>query len=483
MERFDVIVVGGGIAGLSAAYELSRTPMSFVVLEAGPRAGGVVLSEEIDGYTIDGGPDALLVQKPDGIRLCEELGLGSRLVATKPPRLAFVQRAGRLHALPAASVLGIPTRVAPFFRTRLFTWSGKVRMGAELFVPRRRDGSDESIGSFITRRFGAEATQYLAEPLLAGIHAGDVDRLSLRALFPRFAEAERVHGSLLRAFRSSVHRPTPKPTHHTRPVDADGAFRSLPGGLSELIRAILRALPADAVRVGMPAERVLAPAGPLPDSDALRFRVTTAAGVPLEAQALVLATPAFVTGGIVRDLDADLARLCSEVRYESTATVALAFRREAVAHPLNGSGFVVPRTERTGILAASWLSSKWPHRAPEGAVLLRTFFGGARDPRALEQSDRELVARSMSALRPVLGINTEPLFTRVYRWERGSAQHEVGHLERLAAIERAVARHPGLFITGSGFRGVGIPDCVADGRATARSAASWLRSPEGVRYG
>ena len=468
MERFDVIVVGGGIAGLSAAYELSRTPMSFVVLEAAPRAGGVVLSEEIGGYTIDGGPDALLVQKPDGIRLCEELGLGSRLVATQLPRLAFIQRAGRLHALPAASVLGIPTRVWPFLRSRLFTWSGKVRMGAELFIPRRRDDSDESIGSFITRRFGAEATQYLAEPLLAGIHAGDVDRLSLRALFPRFAEAERVRGSLLRAFRSSM----------DRPADPDGPFRSLPGGLSEMIRALLRALPADAVRVGMPAERAIASAGPQPDSDPRlpppRFRVTTAAGVPLEAQALVLATPAFVTGAVVRDLDADLARLCSEVRYESTATVALAFRREAVAHPLNGSGFVVPRTERTGILAASWLSSKWPHRAPDGAVLLRTFFGGARDPRALEQSDRELVTRSMSALRPVLGIRTEPLFTRVYRWERASAQHEVGHLERMAAIDRAVARHPGLFVTGSGFRGVGIPDCIADGRATGRSAASWL---------
>ena len=154
--------------------------------------------------------------------------------------------------------------------------------------------------------------------------------------------------------------------------------------------------------------------------------------------------------------------------------MALAFRREAVAHPLNGSGFVVPRTERTGILAASWLSSKWPHRAPEGAVLLRTFFGGARDPRALEQSDRELVTRSMSALQPVLGIRTEPLFTRVYRWERASAQHEVGHLERMAAIDRAVARHPGLFVTGSGFRGVGIPDCIADGRATARLVARWL---------
>ena len=192
-----------------------------------------------------------------------------------------------------------------------------------------------------------------------------------------------------------------------------------------------------------------------------------------------MATPAFVTGPMVRNLDAELARHCTDIRYESTATVALAFRREAVTHPLNGSGFVVPRVEQSGILAASWLSSKWPHRAPEGAVLLRTFFGGARDPRALEQSDSELVTKSMSALRPVLGLRGEPLFTRVYRWNRANAQHEVGHLDRLAAIERALARHPGLFITGSGFRGVGIPDCIADGRATGTAVVEWLKEQRG----
>ena len=201
-----VVIVGGGIAGLAAAYEFSRRHVPFVLLESGPRVGGVIFSEAIDGYTIDGGPDALLIQKPEGIKLCEELGLGDRLVPTKLPRLAFIQRGGRLHALPAGSVLGIPTAWGPFLRTPLFSWAGKVRMGAELFVPARRDDGDESIGAFMTRRFGAEATTYLAEPLLAGIHAGDVDRLSVRALFPRFAEEEAKYGSLLRAFRRQPSR-------------------------------------------------------------------------------------------------------------------------------------------------------------------------------------------------------------------------------------------------------------------------------------
>jgi oxygen-dependent protoporphyrinogen oxidase len=188
----------------------------------------------------------------------------------------------------------------------------------------------------------------------------------------------------------------------------------------------------------------------------------------------VLATPAYVTARIIRNSDAELARLCQDIRYSSTATIAFAFRRGAVTHPLNGSGFVVPRVEGSGILAGSWLSSKWPHRAPDDRVLLRAFAGGTRDPEAIERSDEALAALALNALRPLLGITGPPLLTRVYRWDRGSAQHEVGHLSRLAAIERAIAGHPGLFVTGSGFRGVGIPDCIADGRATARQLADWL---------
>jgi protoporphyrinogen/coproporphyrinogen III oxidase len=478
----DVVIVGAGIAGLAAAYELSRQGVGCVALERHARPGGVIFSEEVDGFTIDGGPDSLLVQKPAGIQLCQELGLGARLVPTKLPRVAYILRAGTLHGLPAASVLGIPTRVKPFLGSQLFSWPGKLRMGAELFVPRRQDDAgDESIGAFITRRFGREAATYIAEPLLAGIHAGDVDRLSVRALFPQFVEAERTHGSLLRAFRArqSALR-NPKSAIDT----AEGVFRSLPGGLSELVRTLVLSLPPGTVQTGAAVTRVSDRSASDSSPDAVasspKFLVERASGTPVEARAVILAAPAFVTSTLTRDYDAELSRLCGEIPYASSAAIVLAFDRQAVRHPLNGSGFVVPRVEGSTLLAVSWLSSKWPGRAPDNRVLLRAFVGGARDPHALERSDVELVREALTALTPLLGIAAPPLLWRVYRWERANAQHEVGHLARMAAIEHALARHPGLYVTGSGFRGTGIPDCIADGRSIARAAATWLAAQPGL---
>ena len=232
-----------------------------------------------------------------------------------------------------------------------------------------------------------------------------------------------------------------------------------------MVRALVAALGEEHVRTNTGASAITG-RGP--------FVVRTSTGEAIEARTVVLATPAYATSALLRERDEELAGLAGEIPYASAATVALAFMRRQVRHTLTGSGFVVPRVEHTGILAASWLSSKWPNRAPEDRVLLRTFIGGARDPLALERSDAELVQTSLAALRPLIGIEGDPLFNRVYRWERGNAQHEVGHLDRMAAIERALARHPGLFVTGSGFRGVGIPDCVADGRKTGAAAAAWL---------
>jgi oxygen-dependent protoporphyrinogen oxidase len=295
--------------------------------------------------------------------------------------------------------------------------------------------------------------------LLAGIHAGDVDRLSIRALFPRFVEEEANYGSLLRAFRR---QPVRKPS-------SEGAFKSLPGGLSEMIRALEATLPSSSIRVNTAVSRI--------QRDGDFFRVETRSGDRLASRALVVAAPAYAASPMLRPVSPVLSELCDQIRYTSAVTVALAFRRDAVSHPLNGSGFVVPKVENSRIMAASWLSSKWPNRAPENLVLMRAFLGGARDPQVLHNSEAELVAIALAALRPLLQIEGEPLLNRVYRWERANAQHEVGHLDRLARIEAALAGIPGLHLTGSGYRGVGIPDCVADGRATAKKVSAWLATP------
>lgn len=452
----DVIIVGGGIAGLATAYELQRRGVPFRILERSARAGGVIFTEKIDGFTFDAGPDALLIQKPAAITLCKELGLGDRLFPTSLPRAAYILKKGTLHPLPESSMLGIPRNVSALAATRLFSLAGKARMAAELFVPRRTDGADESIASFIGRRFGSEAVTYLAEPLLAGIHAGDVDRLSMRALFPRFLEAERKHGSVLRAFRQI-----------RQPKSSNGAFMSLPGGLEEIVDALLRVLPRDHIALNTGVKSI---------ARRDRYEVELESGGRLSADAVVVCAPAFVASGILELTDGELAALCRRIPYASSATVTFAYKREHVAHPLRGAGFVIPRVERTIIMAGSWISSKWRDRAPDGHVLLRAFVGGARDPEAVRRSDEDIVAAAQAEMVRLHGITGDALFAKLHRWERANAQHNVGHLDIIASIERRLAALPGLFLTGSGFRGVGVPDCVADARKTAADVAAWIGS-------
>lgn len=449
----DVAVVGGGISGLAAAYELQRRGVDVRLLELSDRLGGVIRSDRFDGWVVDGGPDSLLVQKPAAVALCRELGLADRLTPTLTPRTAYILRDGRLHPLPEGSFLGFPLRISALASSSLFSLAGKLRMACEILIPGSEDDEDESIAAFVRRRFGQEAVDYLAEPLLAGIHAGDVDRLSVRALFPRLVDAERQSGSIIRAFRALRMKPSPQ-----------GAFVSLPGGVAELVDALIATFDPGTL---MTSTRVT------DLRHASTFAIDTAAGI-LEARSVILAVPAYAAGGMLRGIHTGLAALCEEVPYASTATVAFGYRRDQIDHQMRGSGFVVPRVERSPLLAATWVTSKWPSRAPDGHVLLRAFLGGGRDPRRLDQTDAELIELARDALADVMPIAGDALFTRLYRWTRQSPQHEVGHLERLAAIEQYLARVPGLFLTGSGFRSIGIPDCIADGRETAARAATFV---------
>ena len=466
MNHVAVAVVGGGISGLSAAYELHCRQTPFLLLERSRRLGGVIRTERTGGFTIDAGPDSLVVQKPAAIALCAEIGLAGRLVPMRGPRTAHVVRNGTLHPLPGASVFGIPTGIGPLAVHRLLSLRGRLRMGLELLAPplrapRGAEAREETIDAFFRRRFGSEATDYLAEPLLAGIHSGDVERLSMTALFPQFVEAERTHGSVIRAFRHAAAARAGTPARH-------GPFRSFAAGLETLPRTLAARLPAEAIRRDVEITGLAA--GP-------PYALAAAHGPRFTADQVICALPAHATAPLVAGVDPALGGLCAAFTDTSVAIVVLAFPRAAVAHPLRGSGFVVPRAEPSlSITAATWISSKWPGRAPDDQVLLRGFVGGARQPDALARSDATLIDTVRDDLARLLGIRGEPGLARVYRWPRANPQLHVGHLARIAEIDGRLAGTPGLQIIGAAFRGVGIADCVAAGRAAGRAAADAVRS-------
>jgi len=350
-------------------------------------------------------------------------------------------------------VLGIPTTWRGLMAYDLLSVRGRARVALDRIIPRRTTGDDESVGAFFRRRFGDETVHAIAEPLLGGIHAGDIEALSIRSLFPRFVEAELRHGSVVRAFGDSRSR-------------TGGQFRSLLGGMEELVGVLESRLPVESIRRNCGVDAISPAAG--------GWNVRTS-GAATTAQAVLLACPSHVASGLLRPIDSRAADLCTEVPYVSTASIALAWPRQAVGHPLNGSGFVVARTSNNlRMTACTWVSSKWSGRAPAGAVLIRAYVGGAHDPSAVDMIDHELVELACRELTPILKLTGPPQLARVYRWRRAGAQHNVGQIARVAEIEQRLNGR-GVVVAGSGFRSVGIPDCIADGRAAAASACGSIQ--------
>ncbi|MGB2714922.1 MAG: protoporphyrinogen oxidase [Vicinamibacterales bacterium] len=447
-----IAIIGGGISGLAAAYELAQRGVTFQLFEASARAGGLIHTERHDGFVIDAGPDSILSAKPAARALCEAVGLQSNLLQMIEPKTAYVLDRNQLYPLPSPSVLGIPLTLGAALRFRVLPIRSRLRL---LFEPYVRPGvaGDESIASFFTRRLGAATVERVAQPLLGGIHAGDVEQLSVPSLFPALREAE-SRGGLLRHLGQ-------------RSPATGGLFNSLVGGMATLPAAIVQSLAPGTVALGTEVHTIAA------SSDG--WRLETSSGTHF-AQSVILATPPQATARLLATVDRDASRLCSEIPHASTVSIALAWPRDDIAHPLRGSGFVVAR-DRRRITASTWVSSKWPGRSPEGYTLLRAFVGGVRDPGAIDLSDDELVGIARRDLGGVLGIRTEPRLARVYRWRGASPQLIVGHAARVSRIERQLEAHPGLFVTGRGIRAVGIPDCVADARRVAASAAqSVMRS-------
>ncbi len=461
MKQTSVLIIGGGISGLACAYELGRSSVDFLLLEKQKRLGGTVRTERVDDFILDTGPDAFLTQKPAAVGLCKEIGLESRLIPTNPAeRNVFVLHRGALHPLPEGMVLTVPTRILPFVSSSLFSPLGKLRMGLELFVPPRRDDGEESIGSFVERRLGREALERLAEPLLAGIHSGTPDRLSMDKLFPRFVALEKKHGSLIRGMRKM------------RPKRGKGSsetmFMSLAGGMVELVEALRERLPVESILYGQKVCRL--------SRDGRHYRAETTSGETFRADAVVLSMPLHATRGITESLSTELSSALANHRSVSTAIVFLAFPKGGVRHPLNGYGFVVPASEGRRIAAGTFISTKFPNRSPESHVLMRAFLGGARDPAVLTLADDELIELARTELGEILGGLPTPTLSRIYRWDNGTPQVEVGHGEKLARLDRILEEFPGLQIVANGLRGVGIPDCIADGRRAAREIVERLAS-------
>lgn len=458
-----IVVVGGGISGLAAAHRVTElatradggTPT--IVLEAGPRLGGGIGTERAEGFLMEHGADSFLTEKPWALALCRRLGLEDRLIRTRDSqRRTYVVHDGRLHPLPEGFMLLAPTAFRPLATSSLFSWRGKLRMAADLVLPRRTgDAADESLASFVTRRFGREALERAAQPLVGGIYTADPARLSLAATMPRFLEMERRDRSVILGMRRQS---------RAAATGDSGArwtlFASFRDGMQTLVEALAARLPAGAVRVGA---RVvgLTPARPS------GWLVMLEGGEVILAGGVVLATPAYGAAAMLRPLDPALADALDAIRHASSAIVTLAYARSDIPHPLDGFGFVVPAIEGCPLIAGSFSSVKYAGRAPEGAVLLRVFCGGALAEHLMDHSDAELVAIARRELAVLLGVRAEPRLVRVRRYVRAMPQYDVGHLDRVRGIEDAVARLPGLSVAGNAYRGVGIPDCIHSGESAA----------------
>ncbi|MCO6451954.1 MAG: protoporphyrinogen oxidase [Caldilineales bacterium] len=461
----SIAIIGGGIAGLSTAYFLQRQaaesgqPVSVTLLEAEPRLGGKMLTEHIDGFTVEGGPDSFITQKPAALQLVEELGIEDRLIATQDENKGvYVYQGGRLKPLPDGVMLIVPTEIMPFALSSLFSPLGKLRMGMDLFLPGRQDDEDETLADFIRRRLGHEALDRLAEPLMAGIYNAEAEDQSIMATFPRFRAIEKKHGSLIKGMLAGKrNRPQPAPQNGSRPRSV---FMSMRGGISDLAEALTAHLNGN-VRLGTPVQAI--------EANGSGYRLRLPDGESLHADQVVLATPAYAAADLLQGLRSDLAGCLRRIRYVSTGTISLAYKRSDIPHPLNGFGLVIPRSAGRRINAVTWSSIKWPYRAPDGKVLLRVFFGGSRHPDVFALPDDELAALVHEELRVIMGITAKPEFQRIYRWANASPQYDVGHLDRVAGMRASCP--PGIHLTGSAYGGVGIPDCVAQGKETARRVA------------
>ncbi len=463
-----VVIVGGGISGLATAFSLlelaAKAGLSVrcTILESDASWGGKIVTHRIGDIVTEAGPDSFLSQKPAGLELCTKLGLADQLIDTNETvKKACVLSKGRMCDLPEGLLSFTPRQLKPFLSSGLLTWTGLARMGLEIAVPPNPSKEDESLAGFLRRRFGGQAYERVLEPLMAGIYAGDAEQMSLRATFPRFFELEQEHGSVVRGMLEAKKAASAASSRQPRRT----MFVSLKNGLGDLVTALTQRLTEQGVELQL-GKRVEALRVRSHELGRWMYDLILEDRSALSAESVVLATPAYVSADLLRPLTPIAGGVLDLIPYTSTATIAMAFPR-AMVRGVEGFGFIVPRMEQRVLIAATWTSLKWPHRAPADQLLVRCYVGGVGREDILQLDDAALTAKVRAELAAVCGIKVEPTYTEVNRWWKAMPQYTLGHLDRLAQLEAALSRYPGLVLTGAGYRGVGIPDCIRDGASAA----------------
>ena len=458
-----VAIIGGGISGLATAFFLSRKGLRPTLIEKTSRLGGLIKTDLAGGCELEAGPDSFIAAKPAVAELAAELGIENRIIGSNDERRRiFIKRGGKLVQLPQGMAMMVPGNLRAAFQSRLFGARTKLRFLREIVSAPRPREADISIQDFVLDHFSAEMLWYVTEPLLTGVYGGDSAHLSAASVLPRFLEYELKYGSLIRGVRSEQARTS---------AQKGGLFRSFSGGMQTLVDGLAREIDG---RVDLRTEEATAVTRTATGWNVL------CANESVTADHVVLACPAHVNSRLLEASAPELSSRLAAIPYTSAILVTLVYERSELDHPLDGFGFLVPRLERQAIAAATWVSTKFPSRAPANRAVLRAFIVGDQAAALIDSSDDELTGLARGEFRRTMGIHPAPLFSTVYRWPKSMPQYVVGHAKWRNAVMAGLSQTPGLHLCGNAYDGIGIPDCVRLARQTADLIANELsRKGEG----